>query len=162
MDVAIEEYQRHTATVIALAALGTANLDAMLDRSGVQRSEGRQAASYAAALFDGEMEGFKVTKLNQDGRGEKLGLKVGDVLKKVQGKEIQEMFEIFQVARDVEGDSVTFTFQRGEQMVDVKMLKSDLPARRRGGQGGQGGQGRQGGEAGGQRGGNATGGGGGN
>ena len=40
IDVAIPEYQRHTSTVIALAALGTANLPELLDRSGVSRRGG--------------------------------------------------------------------------------------------------------------------------
>ncbi|GAB4139097.1 MAG: hypothetical protein Fur0037_05180 [Planctomycetota bacterium] len=36
LDVAIPEYQRHTSTVIALAALGVANLPDLLDHSGVE------------------------------------------------------------------------------------------------------------------------------
>ncbi|MBK8100707.1 MAG: M20/M25/M40 family metallo-hydrolase [Planctomycetes bacterium] len=151
IDVAIPEYQRHTCTVIAMAALGTANLPELLDRSGVARGgEGRQAGSYAAALFDGEMDGFKFTKVNAGGRADKMGVKEGDLLQKVNGQEIEQMFQIFQIARESEGDDVTFTFKRGDQTFDGKMKKDDLPARRRGGGGGE-----QGGNRGGERGGEA-------
>jgi hypothetical protein len=132
IDNAIEEYQRHTSTVIALAALGTANLPDLLDRTNVSRGGGNQAASYAQALFDGDMEGFKFTKLTKDGRGDKIGLQPGDVLVKVDGQEIGQMFEIFRIARDTEAEFVTFTVKRGQQLVDLKMKKSDIGSPSRG------------------------------
>ncbi|MEO6593665.1 MAG: M20/M25/M40 family metallo-hydrolase, partial [Planctomycetota bacterium] len=52
IDNAIEEYQRHTSTVIAMAALGTANLEKLLDREGVSAGGGgggRAAQSKAFA-----------------------------------------------------------------------------------------------------------------
>src|SRR5262249_6853634 len=70
IDVAIEEYQRHTATVIALAALGTANLPELLDHTGVGRGGGgnQQGQTLTAGVFDAELDGLKFTKVNAGGR----------------------------------------------------------------------------------------------
>src|SRR5262245_27256236 len=123
IDVAIEEYQRHTSTVIALAALGTANLPALLDHSGVARGGGRQAGSYAAALFDAEMDEFKFTKVEKDGRAAKMGIQVGDVLTKANGESLSAMFQIFSIARDLGEDAKTMTLElkRGDSKVEVKL-----------------------------------------
>jgi hypothetical protein len=131
IDVAIEEYQRHTATVIALAALGTANLPEMLDRTGVGPSTGNQSAMFAAAWFEAELDGFTFTSVKEGGRAAKMGVQKGDVLKKVAGQELERQRQIFQFARDFEGNEVTFTFQRGDKTFDAKMKKDELPQGRR-------------------------------
>jgi carboxypeptidase Q len=126
--VAVPEYQRHTATVIALAALGTANLDAMLDRTGVVSGGGGrpQSTSYAEAMFDAEMEGLAFTVLKPEGRAAKIGLLKGDVLQKVNGEEIESLRDIFRVSRASEGDELTFAVKRGDTVHEVKMKKADL------------------------------------
>jgi hypothetical protein len=129
-EVAVPEYQRHTATVIALAALGTANLPEMLDRSGIIRGgSGRQAGSYAEALFDAEMDGFKFTKITADGRGAKMGLQVGDVLTKANGQKLEAMHEVFSAARELgdEAKTMELEVQRGDTMVKLLL---DLEAMR--------------------------------
>lgn len=131
IDVAIEEYQRHTATVIALAALGTANLPEMLDRTGVGAQGGNQSAAFAAAWFEAELDGFTFTSVKEGGRAAKMGVQKGDVLKKVAGQELERQRQIFQFAREFEGNEVTFTFQRGDKTFDAKMKKDDLPQGRR-------------------------------
>ncbi len=139
-EVAIPEYQRHTATVIALAALGTANLPEMLDRGSVRRGGGRQAGSYAAALFDGEMDGFKFTALKADGRGAKMGIQVGDVLQKAAGQKIEAMHEVFSAMRELGEDvkSMEIELLRGTTTVKVQMDIVELRNRRRGAGGGGG------------------------
>jgi hypothetical protein len=136
IDVAIEEYQRHTATVIAMAALGTANLEGMLDRANVVpgggRGGGEQSAAVAAALFEAELDGLKFTSVKPDGRAAKMGVQKDDVLKKVNGEVVERTRQIFQFAREATGDTITFTFQRGEKTFDASMKKDDLPARGRG------------------------------
>lgn len=130
-DVAIEEYQRHTATVVALAALGTANLDALLDRENVGGGGGGgQAQAIAEAFFGAKFDGMKLGELEAEGRAAKLGLSKGDVLIEAEGQEVERVYEIFRIARDVEGDELTFTFRRGDERVTVKAPKSDLPQRR--------------------------------
>lgn len=145
IDVAIEEYQRHTATVIALAALGTANLPELLDRSGVvSRGEGRQGRTIAGALFDAEMDGMKFTSVNKDGRADKMGIKDGDQIWKVNGKEISELFEIFAIIRDDQPEELVFTLKRGDGTAEARIKAADMTGGRRrgGGDGGQQGEGR--------------------
>lgn len=130
IDVAIEEYQRHTATIIAMAALGTANLPALLDRAGVSAGGGggNQSAAFAAAWFEAEMDGFTFKSVKEGGRAARMGVQKDDVLKKVGGQEVERQRQIFQFARETEGDTVIFTFQRGAKTFDAKMKKDELPA----------------------------------
>lgn len=131
IDVAIEEYQRHTATVIALAALGTANLPALLDRAGVSAGGGRggQSGAYLAGMFEAEFEGLTVQSVKEGGRGAALGVQKGDVLKKVGGQELESSRQVFQFVREAPGDEVVFAFQRGEKVVEAKIKKADVPQR---------------------------------
>lgn len=141
IDVAIEEYQRHTATVVALAALGTANLPELLDRTGVGATGRDQSAAFAAGWFEAELDGLTFQSVKDGGRAATMGVKKGDVLIKVAGEEIERARQIFQIAREVEGDEVTFTFKRGETTFDAKTKKGELPtrgARPGGGAGGPG------------------------
>lgn len=128
IDVAVPEYQRHTATVIAFGALGIANLDAMLDRSGVVAGGGRgpQSITYAQAMFDAEMEGLKFTAVGKDGRAAKMGVQVGDVLTRCNGEDVEILRDIFRIARDSNGDELVFTLKRGDQSVTAKMKTADL------------------------------------
>ncbi|MGB3965442.1 MAG: M28 family peptidase, partial [Planctomycetota bacterium] len=130
IDVAIEEYQRHTATVIALMVLGTANLPALLDRTNVGGVAGgpSQSQQIAEAYFGAELDEFTFKSVKADGRAAKMGVQKGDVLKKVAGQELERQRQIFQFARDAEGDSVTFTFQRGATTFEAKAAKDELPA----------------------------------
>ncbi len=133
IDVAIEEYQRHTATVIAIAALGTANLDQLLDREGVSAGGGRgQSSAFAEGWFGASFEGMKFKDVKADGRAAKLGIKDGDVLVEVGGKKIESLRQIFQFAREVEGDNVEFVFRRGDETLKGALPKSDVQFRRGG------------------------------
>jgi carboxypeptidase Q len=142
IDVAIEEYQRHTATVIALAALGTANLPALLDRKGVDSggNRGAQSAALSAAYFEADLEDLKFVSVKAGGRAAQMGVQKGDILRAVGGQEVERARQIFQFAREVEGDTVTFTFERDGKTFDGKAKKSELPAapQRPGGPGGAG------------------------
>lgn len=128
IDVAIEEYQRHTATIIAMAALGTANLPELLDRTGVSAGGGggNQSAAIAAGWFDAELEELTFKSVKDGGRAAKMGVQKGDVLKRIGGQDVERTRQIFQFAREAEGDSVTFTFQRGDKTFDAKVKKDDL------------------------------------
>jgi len=110
------------------------------------RGGGRQAGSYAAALFDAEMDGFKFTKVDKDGRAAKMGIQVDDVLTKANGEELTAMFQIFSIARDLGDDAKTMTLElkRGDAKVQVKLDLEEVrkaSARRGRGAGGQQGAG---------------------
>ncbi len=128
IDVAIEEYQRHTATIIALAALGTANLPAMLDRTGVAAGGSNQSQAFAESFFEAELDEMTFKSVKEGGRAAKMGVLKGDVLKKVAGNEVERTRQIFQFARESAGDAVTFTFQRGDKTFEASAKKTDLPA----------------------------------
>ncbi|MFT7534631.1 MAG: carboxypeptidase Q [Hyphomicrobiaceae bacterium] len=132
-DNAIEEYQRHTATVIAMAALGTANLDEMLDREGIttRRRGGGQSAGYASNWFGAEMDSLKFMSVKPDGRAHKLGVQNGDVLFKIDGRQMNSIRQLFQFAREAKGDTLKLTFKRGDKTFDAVSKKSDMQGRRR-------------------------------
>lgn len=115
--------------MVALAALGTANLPELLDRTGVGATGGNQSAAFAEGWFEAELDGLTFTSVKEGGRAATMGVKKGDVLIKVAGEEIERVRQVFQIAREVEGDEVTFTFKRGETTFDAKTKKGELPTR---------------------------------
>lgn len=111
-DVAIPEYQRHTSTVVALCALGVANLPELLDHEHVaEKARGGQSNSIAQAIFDAEMDGMKFTAVHAGGRAEKMGVKPGDLVVKINGKPVTQIFEMFPILRDEAPDELVFTLQ---------------------------------------------------
>jgi membrane-associated protease RseP (regulator of RpoE activity) len=132
-DNAIEEYQRHTATVIAMAALGTANLDSMLDREGIttrRRSRG-QSQGFASNWFGAEIDGLKFTSVKPDGRAHKLGVQNGDVLFKVDGRQLDSIRQLFQFAREAKADTLKLVFKRGDKTFDAVSKKEEWQGGRR-------------------------------
>jgi carboxypeptidase Q len=129
-DVAIPEYQRHTATVVALAALGTANLDQLLDRENVSGASGPgQSQMLAEGWFGAEFDELTFKSVAADGRAAKMGVQVGDTLTMVDGQEVTGLRQLFQFARDAEGDTVKFTFRRGDKDIEATAKKDELPQR---------------------------------
>ena len=116
--------------MVALAALGTANLDALLDRQNVGGPRGpRQSQAFAEGWFEAEFDGLALKSVKADGRAAKMGLLVGDVLTQVEGEEIESLRQIFQYAREATGAEVRFTWKRGDQTIDVRAPKGELPQR---------------------------------
>lgn len=90
-DLAIPEYQRHSATVIAVGAYGTANLDHLLSREAMRHARG--------AIPTGRMLGvnikrdsLEVTRVRQDSAAERAGVKVGDVLLELDGVKLKDRY----------------------------------------------------------------------
>lgn len=132
-DNAIEEYQRHTATVIAMAALGTANLGKILNREGItQRRSGRsQASGFAGNWFGAEFSGLKFASVKPDGRAHKLGIRNGDELFKVDGRQLDSMRQLFQFAREAKGDTIKIAVKRGDKVVEFSTDKGQMSRGRR-------------------------------
>lgn len=132
-DNSIEEYQRHTATVIAMAALGTANLDEMLNREGItQRRRGRgQASGFASNWFGADFSGLKFATVRPEGRAHKLGIRNGDLLFKVDGRKLDSMRQLFQFAREAKGDTIKIAVKRGDKVVEVTTGKQQMSRGRR-------------------------------
>jgi hypothetical protein len=141
IDVAIEEYQRHTATVIALAALGAADLPALLDHEGIGRSGTAtpQGQTMANGAFDAELDGMKFTKVNTGGRADRMGIQVGDVIEKVNGKAVTQPFEVFAALRGEPAPAeLLFTLKRGGDSVQATVKAAEF-ANLQPGRGGRGG-----------------------
>jgi len=121
-DEAVEQYQRHSATVIAIGALGIANLDNLLSREGMQAAGGGRGGFNPGITLDGT----KVTEVQKDGAFAKAGFQVGDVIQKVGDREVTSRRELFGALFGLQGPAKV-TVKRGDQTV---VLELTLPARR--------------------------------
>ncbi len=78
-EQAIPEYQRHSATVIAIGALRVADLPELLPRTGLRPLQAQGKRKMLGVQLDDMMQ---VVDLVKDGAAEKAGVKVGDKLVK--------------------------------------------------------------------------------
>jgi hypothetical protein len=78
IEFAIPEYQRHSAMVVAIAALGLANLEHKLDRT--------DSAALPRRKLGAELDDGKVASLEKGSHGAKAGLKVGDEVVAIEGE----------------------------------------------------------------------------
>jgi carboxypeptidase Q len=115
---AIPEYQQHSAMVVAIAALGLANLDHKLDRT--------DSAALPRRQLGADFEGMKITKVEKDGRAAKAGVKVGDEIVAIEGAAAsrREMFRRFMA----DGDKKTITVQRKRKRIDLVLDFANDPA----------------------------------
>ena len=120
-DVAIPEYMRHTSTVVALMALGVANLPEKLPRDGVSRSQGNDLKPIVEGMLGVSLGGrgdLTVEEVKADGWGAKMGLKPGDRFVSIRGNEIGRLVDLRAGLRRSSGDEeATLTVSRGEEQV---------------------------------------------
>jgi hypothetical protein len=134
-DVAIPEYQAHTSTVIALTALGVANLPELLPRDGVTRGRGRggDATTMLSGGLGVELDGMKLKSVETAGVAGKAGIQAGDVIREVNGKPVAQVADIFAILRESGfGGEIELTLQRGEEKVKVKVTPAFERRGRRG------------------------------
>ena len=138
-DAAIPEYQAHTSTVIALAALGAANLPNKFSRDKL-RAAGGGGRGDATAILQGvlgvEFDGLKIKTVEKDGVLGKAGVLVGDTLQTANGNKVERLVEVFSLAREATDNGVELGFDRAGQVVKAKVSMANLPAGRRGRRGG--------------------------
>lgn len=82
-DAAIPEYQRHSSVVVALGALGLANLPELLSRRGLKRAQRRVGTGIAD-------DGATVTFLSPNGLAAQHGVVEGDKFLTVNGVDVSE------------------------------------------------------------------------
>lgn len=85
----IPEYQRQSSRVIAIAALGIANLPDLLPRTGL-RAPPAKRRSLGARLNDD----LQVVELTKDGPAEQAGLKPGDLVLQLNGVPLEDLFAL--------------------------------------------------------------------
>ncbi len=113
-----QTYQRHSAGVIAIGALGIANLDHLLSRENMKAVEPRRMGIFP--------DGMKIASVMQGGAAEKAGWKEGDVILAVDGVAVTSIEEVSKAIQ--KGDPTkTITLQRGADKIETKLDWSDSP-----------------------------------
>jgi carboxypeptidase Q len=94
-QAAIPEYQKHSAKVIALGALGIANLDAMLPRATLAAGAGRGPGLRGRRLgIQIQEDDLTIEGFGDGSRGERAGLRIGDKIVKVDGVAVRDRGEM--------------------------------------------------------------------
>jgi hypothetical protein len=117
-EAAIPEYQEHSALVVALAALGVADLPEPLDRTGLKDPEPRRMGV--------QLDGTKLTEVAPASRAEQGGLRVGDVILAIDGKEMRSQGSVSSALR-AGGSRKEIRVKRGEETLEVVLDWSDDP-----------------------------------
>ncbi|GAB4156010.1 MAG: hypothetical protein Fur0037_24340 [Planctomycetota bacterium] len=124
-DEVIEKYQRHSAMVIAIAAVGIANLDHLLSREKLLAAGGRGGGG----RFDpgAKMEGNKVVSVEEGSTLARAGLRAGDVILKVSDQEVRSLRDVFMAAFRANGPVKLLVLRDGKE----RTLNFEIERRRR-------------------------------
>ncbi len=120
-DAAVPEYQRHSSIVVALAALGIADLDHLLSREGMTAPGGANRRVAGVQLDE-----LKVVEVVPESIAEKGGIKPGDVFVKVDGKEIADR-EAFTAALQAGPPTKKVVVQREGKDVELTLTFPGRP-----------------------------------
>ncbi len=115
-DTAIPEYQKHSSLVAALGAVGIANLDNLLSRENMTAPPGGGAAG-GRRLLGIQLDELKVTDVVEGGLAEKAGIKAGDVLVKIDGKDLTDR-ESMIAAMQAGGPSKKVVVKRAGELME--------------------------------------------
>jgi carboxypeptidase Q len=126
-SIVVPHYQRHNATTFAVVSAGTANLDHMLSRKGVERAKPDQRGRVSAQLIvetqlGVELDGMKVTKVSLDGSGQRAGLQAGDVVKALGGVEMKTIQDLHAALRDAlaQESKAVLTVEPGARTIEIR------------------------------------------
>jgi carboxypeptidase Q len=116
-DQAVPDYQKHSSLVIALGAYGIANLDHLLSREKLRAPGGGLANR---RTIGAQLEDMTVTELMDDGAGLKGGMKVGDMILKVDGTKVADPTEMRRALQGGEPKKVMTVLRSGKE-VELKL-----------------------------------------
>ena len=117
-EAAIPSYQRHSALVAAVTALGLADQPELLDRRNMAPIEPRRLGV--------QLDGTKVESLTEGGKAAAAGWQVGDVIVSIDGEEVTDRRALMR--RVQEGaPRKEFTLKRGEETIQSVLDWSDDP-----------------------------------
>lgn len=85
-EAGIKEYEEHTSMVVAIGAWGIANLPALLPRDGLKAGGSPGGGRRLGINIDDD--GHTITSIEEGYPAEKAGLKVGDTILSIGGKEV--------------------------------------------------------------------------
>lgn len=124
LDAVIDEYQRHSAVVIACVAVAVANLEEKIPRDGLGAPRrGGPRRSLGVQLGDG----LTIEVVTPDSLAERAGLQPGDVLRRVGDEAVADAAEFRRVIRRAP-DRVILTVRRGDRDVAVPVHFTPRPA----------------------------------
>ncbi len=86
LDFAIESYQRHSAVVAAVTALGLADAPELLDRTNMEPLEPRRMGV--------DLDGARLRSVLAEGKAKAAGWQVGDVIESIDGTAVTRREEI--------------------------------------------------------------------
>jgi hypothetical protein len=125
-DAAIPEYQKHSAVVIAIGTLGIANLDNLLSRENMVAPRNAPQAAGGPAGGNRRMLGvalgdeLTIEEVLPDGVAAKAGIKAGDRLIKIDGKNVSEPDDL-RGALAEGGTKKTITIQREGKQIEISV-----------------------------------------
>ena len=117
-DAAIPEYQKHSALVIAIAALRVADLPALLDRTNMKAPEPRRIGV--------QLDATKIVEVMDGGRAKEAGLLAGDVLLSIDGVELKNQNNVSSALRGG-GSKKVVQLKRGEETLSFTFDWSNDP-----------------------------------
>ncbi len=107
-DAAIPEYQQHSAMVVALAALGVANLDHLLSRENMKPPPPRRMGVF--------LEGAEVTGIAPNSQAEQVGMKTGDRIVKVDATAVSGQMGIVRALQAGDPQKVITVLREGREI----------------------------------------------
>ncbi|MCA9322552.1 MAG: M20/M25/M40 family metallo-hydrolase, partial [Planctomycetes bacterium] len=124
-DAAIPEYQQHTSMVVAIGALGIANLDHMLNRENLRAASTRNRRRLGINVDDD----MKLNSVLEDSVAGKAGLKVGDKLISVGKIEIKDLGDLRR-AINVDDQKLKVIYEREGKRHEAEAVFPASPTRR--------------------------------
>jgi carboxypeptidase Q len=113
-----EDYQKHSAMVVAIAAWNLANLDALLER--------KNSAPLARRRLGVDLDGLVVEAFEgDDSKAKAAGWKPGDKIVAIDGKPIEGMGDLFRGLQQGEPKK-KIRVQRGRKQIDTVVDWSDI------------------------------------
>lgn len=113
--------QRHSALVVAMAAIGFANLDHKVDRSFMREPDPRRMGVY----LGGEGGRFLERVMDNSLAG-KAGWQAGDEILSIDGVEVEDRRHISRLLQE-DGPKKAFVLKRGEESIESELDYSDDP-----------------------------------
>ena len=114
-DAAVPEYQRHTSMVVAIGALGIANLDTLLPREGLFGGGGAARRRTLGVQMD--EDGVTITGIVEGGTAEKAGLKKGDKILKIGDNDVTDEQEYKSAIRAASKNTKIKVLRDGKELV---------------------------------------------
>ena len=125
-DAAIKDYQEHSSIVVALAALGIADLDGLLDRDEMTAPPGNRGNR---RLLGVQLDELTVQEVVEGSVAEASGVKAGDVLVKLDGKDLGDRDAFVEALQAGEAEKTLVVRRDGKEV----QLKLKFPEPRGGG-----------------------------